>query len=148
VKTKAPNAAPDARDPVLLYDGECGLCNFSVRFLLRLDRRARLRFSPLQSLAAQAYLRSRSLPTHDFDSMIFVPDWGRRSEIDPLFKTDAAIAAVRALGGMWKGVTVLRWVPRNWRDALYTQVARMRHRLFRPYTPRPLPNPEWQKRFF
>ena len=49
--------------PVLLFDGTCGLCNRCVRLLLRLDRRARLHFAPLQSAPAQAYLRTHGLPT-------------------------------------------------------------------------------------
>jgi hypothetical protein len=44
-------------DPVLLFDGECGLCQRLVRVLLGLDRRGRLRFAPLQGPAAQSYLR-------------------------------------------------------------------------------------------
>lgn len=38
-------ARDDARRPVLLYDGECGLCAAVVRLLLREDAAGRLRFS-------------------------------------------------------------------------------------------------------
>ena len=79
--------------------------------------------------------------------MIFVPDWSRRSEIPPRFKTDAALAAVRELGGVWRIFAALRVVPKSLRDALYTLVARFRYRLFGPSRPRPLPRPEWQTRF-
>ena len=61
--------APDRR-PVLLFDGECGLCNGVVRFLLRQDTAARLHFAPLQSGPAQEYLRAQGLPTADFDSLV------------------------------------------------------------------------------
>jgi predicted DCC family thiol-disulfide oxidoreductase YuxK len=50
------NAAPStpvaATGPVLFFDGECGLCNRVVRLMLRLDRRGRLRYAPLQGLRA------------------------------------------------------------------------------------------------
>ena len=52
--------------PVLLFDGECGLCHRVVRGLLKCDRRERLRFAPLHGAAAQVWLRERGLPTTDF----------------------------------------------------------------------------------
>lgn len=133
--------------PVLLFDGECGLCNKAVRFLLRIDRRGRLRFAPLQGPSAQDYLRSRGLPTDDFDSMMLIPDWERREQMDPLLRTNAALAAVRETGGPWAMLRVLRVIPAPLRDLLYKIVARFRYRLFGPYRPTPLPRAEWQQRF-
>jgi predicted DCC family thiol-disulfide oxidoreductase YuxK len=136
-----------ANHPVLLYDGECGLCNKAVRFLLRIDRRGRLRFAPLQGPSAQAYLRSRGLPTEDFDSMMLVPDWQRRDGADPLMRTNAALAAVKETGGPWAMLRILGVIPAPLRDLLYKVVARFRYRLFGPYRPTPLPRAEWQQRF-
>src|SRR4051812_39696374 len=85
--------------PVLFFDGECGLCNRLVRLLLRIDHRARLRFAPLQGPVAQAYLRSHGLPTVDFDTLTFVPDWQHRDRPDYLSRTSGVIAALRAIGG-------------------------------------------------
>lgn len=148
------SASPTQRDDgtsrrsVLLYDGECGLCNKAVRFLLRIDRGARLRFTPLQGPAAQEYLRSRGLPTEDFDSLILVPDWEQRAERRPLFRTDAALAAIQEVGGAWGMLRVLRIIPAPLRDTVYRLIGRMRYRLFGPYRPTPLPRAEWQRRFF
>lgn len=140
-----PPAAPAG--PVLLFDGECGLCHRMVRLLLRLDRAGRLRYAPLQGSAAQAYLRSHGLPTEDFDSLVFVPDWARRDRREFLLRTDGVLAALRAVGGAGRALAVLRLVPRGWRDALYRGVARTRYRVFGPWRPRPLARPEWAARF-
>jgi len=144
-------ASPDARTaagPVLLFDGECGLCNRCVRLLLRLDREGRLRFAPLQSPAAQAYLRVQGLPTEDFDSLVFVPDWSRRDGAGFLRRTDGVIAALRAVGGLARGLAgVLAVFPAAWRDAGYWVVARWRYRIFGAWHPRPLARPEWAARF-
>jgi predicted DCC family thiol-disulfide oxidoreductase YuxK len=115
-----------APGPVLLFDGECGLCVRCVRVLLATDRGGRLRFAPLQGRAAQEFLRERGLSTMDFDSAIFVSDWARRLEAPPLFQTGALFAAMRTTGGVWRLVAWLRFIPRKWRDALYLQVARRR----------------------
>jgi predicted DCC family thiol-disulfide oxidoreductase YuxK len=135
-------------DPVLLYDGECGLCQGVVRLLLRLDRRGRLRFTPLQGAAAQGYLRQHGLPAADFESMILVPDWARREAAGYLRRTDAAIAAWREVGGVGRVVAAfLRAVPGTWRDAGYRLVARWRRRLFGAARAGALARPEWTGRF-
>jgi predicted DCC family thiol-disulfide oxidoreductase YuxK len=120
----------DVFGPVLLFDGECGLCVRCVRLLLKADRRGRLRFAPLQSGVAQQFLRERELATADFDSAIFIPDWTRRRETALRFRSDAMLAAVREVGGAWRFVSWLQVVPRGWRDGVYCWVARRRRRFF------------------
>lgn len=140
-------ASSGPRRPVLLYDGECGLCNALVRFLLRRDVTGRMRFAPLQSAPAQAYLRARGLPTEDFDSLVFVPDWERAELGGPLLRTDGALAALAEIGGVWRVVARLRVLPTWLRDPFYKIVARSRYALFGKYRPSPLPEPEWARRF-
>lgn len=134
--------------PVLLYDGECGLCNRVVRLLLRTDRRGRLKFAPLQSAPAQAYLRAQGLPTRDFDSLIFVPDWNAPEGSAPLSRTTGALAAAAEVGGAWRLVTWLRVLPAWLRDPFYKLVARTRYALFGEYRGKPLAeSAEWGSRF-
>jgi len=44
------------RDHAILYDGECGFCRLSVRAVLALDRRDRLRAVAIQSAEGQRLL--------------------------------------------------------------------------------------------
>jgi predicted DCC family thiol-disulfide oxidoreductase YuxK len=132
--------------PVLLYDGACGLCNRAVRFLLRIDRRGRLRFAPLQGGPAQAWLRDRGLATSDFESLVFVRNWGAEGG-GYLLRTDALVAALEACGGWGRGLAAIRVLPRPVRDAAYRMVARLRYRVFGPWRPSPLPEASWQDRF-
>ena len=134
--------------PVMLFDGECGLCQRLVRVLLGLDRRGRLRFAPLQGPAAQGYLRQHGLPVNDFESMILVPDWARRDGPTALWRTEAAIAALREVGGFGAVMAgVFRLVPRAWRDAGYRLVARWRRRVFGAARLGVLARVEWSGRF-
>jgi predicted DCC family thiol-disulfide oxidoreductase YuxK len=136
---------PQAAGPVLLYDGDCGLCNRVVRRLLALDREGKMRFAPLQGPSAQAYLRSHALPTADFSTLVFVPDWPVNAT-PPRLRTDGVIAALRAAGR--PGLAGLLAVfPRVVRDAGYNFVARVRDRIFGPWRACPLPRPEWLERF-
>jgi len=129
-----------------MYDGTCGLCNACVRLLLRIDRRAKLRFAPLQGPTAQAILRERGLPTEDFDSLILVPDFPRKHGPHHL-RTEGVLRVLKELGGGWRVISWLRVIPAWVRDPLYKVVARLRYRLFGEYKPRPLAKPEWAARF-
>lgn len=143
----ASTPTPPVTGPVLLFDGECGLCHRCVRLLLRLDRRGRLRFAPLQSPAAQAYLRAQGLPVADFDSLVFVVDWAAAAP--PRLRTDGVLAALRLCPGAGRMLAaVLGLVPGRWRDAGYRFIARWRYRIFGEWRPRPLARPQWAERFF
>ena len=134
--------------PVLLFDGECALCNRVVRLLLWLDRRKTLRFAALQGCAGQNFLRRHGLPADDFDSLVFVPDWPGPERGGYLQRTDGLLAALRACGGWGEGLAaVLAICPRGWRDAGYRAVARSRYRIFGAWQPQPWPRPEWAERF-
>lgn len=138
----------DAPVPVLLFDGECGLCNRVVRLLLRLDKAGRLHFAPLQGPPAQAFLRSHGLPTEDFDTLVFVPDWNHRAGGTYLLRTAGVVAALRVVRGFGRFLAaLLAVVPVRWRDAAYRAVGHSRYRLFGPWKPKPLPRPEWAIRF-
>ena len=137
----------DTRVPVLLYDGECGLCNGVVRFLIRHDPEGRLRFAPLQSPLAQGYLRLQGLPADDFGSLVFVPDWNDRGPGRFLLRTAGALACFAELRGAWRMVSWLRIIPAFLRDPVYRLIARTRYRLFGIYRSKPLPDPAWTQRF-
>jgi predicted DCC family thiol-disulfide oxidoreductase YuxK len=134
--------------PVLLYDGECGLCQRVVRFLLRLDEDGRLHFATLQGPQGQAYLRIHGLPTADIETLVLVPDWKRRGQPEFLLRTAGVVAALDVAGGFGRVLAdVLRLFPVSWRDAGYRVVGRSRYRVFGPWRPRPLTRPEWAQRF-
>lgn len=140
-------ARDDVRRPVLLYDGECGLCAAVVRLLLREDAAGRLRFSPLQGPAAQSYLRARDLPTSEFDSLVFVPDWERPESLPPRLRSEGAFAAADEPGGICRVLSWLRILPRSWTDAAYSGIARGRGIFGPPERVAPAEDPAWEKRF-
>ncbi len=137
----------DGRQPVLFYDGECGLCNWVVRFLLREDAAGRMKYAPLQSAPAQAYLRAQGLPTADFDSLVFVPDWNDQAKGAYRLRTAGVLGAAGEIGGIWRVLSWARVLPAVLRDGAYKLVARFRYTLFGEYRPSPLPDPTWAARF-
>jgi predicted DCC family thiol-disulfide oxidoreductase YuxK len=126
--------------PIVFFDGVCGLCNRSVDWLLTRDRRAVLRFAPLQGETAR-----RMLGPLDDDperwSMVLVDSTGQ------YWSSDAAIRIARHLGGRWAVIGYLLVIPRGLRDAVYGWVARNRYRLFGRRESCRLPSPAERSRF-
>lgn len=134
---------PDSTNPVLLYDGVCGLCNRAVQFVLRHDRSARFRFASLQSAYATAILQRHGIDFDDLDTVYLVA-----AGQPPLARSDAAISILRELGGFWTIIAAaLRILPKWLRDWGYNVVARHRYRIFGRYESCPLPEENYQDRF-
>lgn len=131
---------------LVLYDGVCGLCDRSVQFLLRVDRRRVLTFAALQGEAAAA-LRERTPALAGVDSVIYIRDHGTPRE-RPFLRSRAAVEVLRAVGGGWRLLgSFLRLVPPPLRDAAYDYVARHRYGWFGRFDACKLPTPEERSRF-
>ena len=126
---------------VVLFDGHCGLCDGSVDFILRRDRRARFRFAALQSQAARALFAAHGTPRPDTDSLLLLEQGVLHAE------SEAVLRIARGLGLPWSLLGSLRLVPRAPRDALYRWVARHRYRWFGQRSTCRIPDPEQAARF-
>jgi predicted DCC family thiol-disulfide oxidoreductase YuxK len=103
---------------IIYFDGFCNVCDRFVRFLLKRDRRGRYRFAPLQGETALQRLEGR----FSNDPQTVVLEEPKRFRV----RSDAALAILTGLGGVWRLAAVLRIIPRRLRDALYDHVARKR----------------------
>jgi len=118
-------AAVALKTETLFYDGHCGLCHWSVRFLVRHDRAGAFRFAPLQGPTFGSALtrdERAGLP----DSMVLRTSDGRL-----LLRSDAWVYILRRLGSGWRVLAaVVAVVPRPVRDWAYDLIARVRTRVF------------------
>lgn len=120
---------PAAAGPVLVYDGDCGFCTRSVRFLLARDRKGALRFAA-RTGAFGAAVRVRHPQLREVESLLWLdaPADGERVRI----YSDAVLAAAAYLGGPWKAMAVVGGlVPRFLRDPVYRGIAKVRRRIVR-----------------
>jgi len=135
---------PEPANPVLLYDGVCGLCNCLVRFVLKRDRRAYFRFASLQSDYAARILKSHGLDSRDLNTLYVVQEDIERLVV----RSDAVILMLYELGGLWRAVSVaLHIFPKPLRDWGYNVVARHRYRTFGKYETCLLPAKKYHDRF-
>lgn len=130
---------------IVVFDGHCLLCNGWVRFLLRHDRAARLRFASIQGREGQALLARAGLEVAGLDTLLLVDD---AAEGAPSWQhTGAILRVLWALGWPWR-IATLGWIiPAPLRDAAYRAVARNRYRLFGRSEACMLPDPALRQRF-
>jgi len=143
-----------APHPIVLYDGECGLCNRLVHFVLKKDRDGIFRFASLQSGLAERVLSRHQMSPSDLDTFYVVTDFdasgpqGVPHNEGLLARSDAVIFIVRELGGTWRVAGGLfGFLPRTVRDWVYRWVARRRYRFFGRYKACPLPSQANRGRF-
>ncbi len=130
----------DAHFPIVFFDGICGLCNRAADFILRHDRRGRLRLATLQSPAAQRLLCDKNLPP-GLDSIVLLD--GAKTYV----RSAAALRIAALIGGAWSLFAIFWIVPRPIRDALYNWVARHRYQWFGRRAACRMPTPEERARF-
>lgn len=138
-----PESTPN---PIVLYDGVCGLCNGAVQFLLKRDRHDRLRFASLQSDFAGTLLQRHGVDHQDLDTVYVVLDQGEANET-LLAKGDAFLEFAKVIGGIWSVVRIGRIIPRPIRNWLYDFVARHRYQVFGKYEACMLPDPRHKHKF-
>jgi predicted DCC family thiol-disulfide oxidoreductase YuxK len=134
----SPTTEPPA---VVLFDGECNLCNGAVLFCLRHDPQGRLHYASLQSAAAKALLAPLLLPSPLPDSIVLVQD-GRA-----FLRSSAALRIAKLLRWPWPVFTVFLLVPRPLRDFVYDFIARRRHKWFGRRESCMVPTPALRDRF-
>jgi predicted DCC family thiol-disulfide oxidoreductase YuxK len=134
----------------MLYDGLCGFCNWTVRWVLKRDRNDRFRFAAQQSAIA-----GEALSRHGIDqeaalagnSVYLLLNYGTPHEA--LFsRSDVTVHILELLGGVW-GIAgrLLRLVPRSLRDWAYGVVATNRYRIAKRYETCPIPSPGERAKF-
>lgn len=109
---------------IVLYDGVCGLCSETVRWLLRHDTHEFFYFAPLQGDTA-ARLRSvhPEIPT-ELDSVVYIED-GR-----VFLRSRAFVELARHLNPPWRWAYSVRWFPTVLVDIVYRTIARVRYRIW------------------
>ena len=112
------------RQPLILYDGVCGLCGGFVHFVIARERRPDFRFATVQSPLGQAVLAHFGLPLTDWESNVVVLD-GR-----PYFRSEGFFQVLRRLRGVWPWLALAGHLPRPLCDWAYDRVARNRYALF------------------
>lgn len=109
---------------ICVMDARCSLCARGATWIARNDKAHAFTIIPLQSEVGQALMTHYGMDPADPTSWLYLEN-GR-----PFSSIDAFIRVGQRLGGLWRGVCVLRVMPTRLQDFLYRTVARNRYRVF------------------
>ena len=127
--------------PVILFDGVCNLCNSSVQFIIKHDKKSIFRFASLQSEFGKRIIEKFDLANKNIDSVMLLEN----NAIE--LKSTAALQIAKQLGGIYSALYVFIIIPRFMRDSIYDFVARNRYRWFGKQESCMIPKPELKKLF-
>jgi predicted DCC family thiol-disulfide oxidoreductase YuxK len=110
-------------DNIVFFDGVCNLCNSSVDFFIRRDKRKKIKYVSLQSEVGKKILESFGIIQGDIHTVYFL----HQGEI---FKKSAAVGLIlKELGRGYRILgTIIEFLPWWITDTLYDFVAKNRYK--------------------
>jgi predicted DCC family thiol-disulfide oxidoreductase YuxK len=121
-------ASPGARHVhVVLFDGVCGLCDGTMKFIIERDRNHRLKFASLQSRAGKHLLGQYGIHiADDLSSMLYIDGAGKMHR-----KSTALLKVAEELPFPYPiFAAVGRVVPTCVRDSIYDMIGQHRYEWF------------------
>lgn len=126
---------------IILFDGVCNLCNASVIFIIKRDKKDIFRFATLQSDFGQNLFKRFNVDAIKNDSVFLYQD-------DRLFThSTAALKISKNLSGLWPILFVLIIIPKFIRDFAYNLIAKNRYKWFGKRESCMIPTPELRHKF-
>jgi predicted DCC family thiol-disulfide oxidoreductase YuxK len=113
---------------LLLFDGDCGLCDRLVRLVAHRDLDGRFDLAPLQGPTARETLARLGRAPPALDTLLVIADY-REAAPRVLERSAAALQVAAALGPPLSWLRALRRLPPTLLDRAYDLVARHRRRL-------------------
>lgn len=114
---------------LVFYDGQCGLCDHFVRFLLKIDKKKQFAFAPLQGETADRLLKDLPAELKNVDSVILVENY-ESARPTLYFLSKAVFRIFWLLKGPWILLGWLCFLPSFLFDWAYSFVAKNRKKIF------------------
>lgn len=130
-------------NPIVFFDGFCGLCDGFVNFLIHQDHLAVLQFAPLQGKTAQIKLSSRY--QNEMKTIVYCDSSGTFEKSDAIIRIFSGPLSKSNI--FWKFTLLLQFIPRFFRDIIYDWVSKNRYRWFRKLETCQIPDPQLSSRF-
>tara|TARA_R110001583_G_scaffold77623_3_gene211209 strand:- start:12369 stop:12782 length:414 start_codon:yes stop_codon:yes gene_type:complete len=126
---------------IILFDGVCNLCNSSVNFIIKHDKKKKFIFTSLQSDATKEILLQFQTKKMNIDSILLIEN-GNIYE-----KSTAVLKISKHLNGGYKLLYALIIVPKFMRDFVYHKIAKNRYSWFGKKKNCMIPKKELKSRF-
>jgi predicted DCC family thiol-disulfide oxidoreductase YuxK len=110
---------------IILFDGLCNLCDSSIQFVIKHDKKDVFRFVSLQSELGQEILKHIGINPANIDSVILY-----EPGIAYYYKSEAALQIAKNLGGLLHFGTLLKIIPTGISNKLYDYIAKNRYKWY------------------
>ena len=111
-------------DKIVYFDGVCGMCDWFVNLLVKIDKHNNLKFSSLQGTSGQALLSNLKLDLNEFNTVLFKVN-------DQVYtKSTAVFKIIESIGGFYKVLLIFNLLPTRFNDWIYSKVAKYRYKYF------------------
>ena len=109
--------------PIIIYDGQCNLCNGLIRFIKKHDKNKTFYLASRNDEFSNRLFFEKHLPKKDIDSIMLIDNSGF------FIKSQAVFRIIHYLGSFWKLLMIFRLLPTGINDRLYDLLARNRYRI-------------------
>jgi predicted DCC family thiol-disulfide oxidoreductase YuxK len=128
------------KNPIVIFDGVCNLCNGAVQVIIKYDKNQALRFASFQSAEIADFLNSKNIKSIDPETILFLKE-------GQIFDKSKAVYEILGFLPNLKFLRVLFFLPETLNNKIYDFIARNRYRFFGKKDECMLPN-ESQKKLF
>ena len=130
----------DDKKAVVLFDGVCNLCNASVIFTIKRDRKNCFMFASLQSAAGKQLAEKHGIPP-SFNSFVLIDNGTAYTQ------STAALRVLKKLRSFWALLYVFIIIPAPIRNLVYKFISRNRYSFFGKQETCMVPSEELKSKF-
>jgi len=127
---------------IILFDGVCNLCEATVQFIIKYDKKDVFRFVALQSDLGKEIIKHIGLDNKNIDSVVLY-----EPGIAYNYKSTAALEIAKNLGGFFHFGTIFRLIPNGLRNIIYDYIAKNRYQWYGKKESCLIPTTEIQSKF-
>lgn len=127
---------------IILFDGVCNLCDNTVQFIIKHDKKDIFRFVALQSELGHEIIKHIGIDTSKTDSIILYEPGHAY-----YYKAQAALNIAKELGGIYSLLTIFSILPNVITNKIYDFIARNRYKWFGKKDECMIPTPEMKAKF-
>lgn len=127
---------------IILFDGVCNLCEASIVYVIKHDKKDIFRFVALQSDLGQRIVKHIGINTNHIDSVILY-----EPGVAYYYKSSAVVEIAKGLSGIFTWFTLFQILPTVLRDYVYDYVAKNRYKWYGKKEACLVPTPELLAKF-
>ena len=127
---------------IILFDGVCNLCDSSVQFIIKNDKKDIFRFVSLQSKLGIEICNYIGVDRSKIDSIIMY-----NPGVAYYHKSSAVLEICDELGGIYSLTSVFKILPEKIRNYIYDHIAKNRYKWYGKKESCMIPTPELKGKF-